>query len=135
MFSTEAIKRAALYGVAGTVMMTVFTFVADHLHLPKVDMHDILGHVLAVGTQVVLLIYFAMGAILAFVYKAYFHTHLPNRSWTRGAFYGFFLWFVAGIAMPVFGMGFFTGSMTTAVGMLIGLAVYGATVGYLYDRK
>lgn len=133
--NTEAIKRAVLFGIAGTVAMTVFSYIAQSIHLPKIDVHDMINGVIHMGTAAVWIVYFVVGVVFAYLYKAYFQAKLPTHSWIRGVFYAFFLWAVMGLVMPFFGMGFFTGEATTAMGMLLGFSAYGATVGYLYELR
>lgn len=135
MFNMAAFKKAVFIGVVGTVMMTVYSFVADYFHLPQGDYHGLIArlfHASVLGTWAV---YFAAGVAFAYCYRAFFHDRLPAHSWMRGLFFGMGLWMFMGLVlMPYMGMGFFAGSMTTAVGLFMGMAFYGGTVGYMYDR-
>ncbi|MDO8519216.1 MAG: hypothetical protein Q7T11_03520 [Deltaproteobacteria bacterium] len=133
--NTDAIKRAVMFGAAGTVAMTVYTYLSHYIHLPKVDFHGLIAGFLHYGTAVNWVAYFAVGAAFAYLYKAFFRDKLPAHSWMRGVVYAFVLWGAMGLAMPLFGMAFFAGSMHAALSMLIGFGFYGATVGYLYEMK
>ena len=133
--NADAIKKAVMFGAAGTVAMTVFTTISHYINLPKVDFHGLIAGYVHYGTVSVWVATFAVGAAFAYLYKAYFRDRLPTHSWMRGVVYAFVLWGAMGLAMPLFGMGFFAGSITMAFSMLIGICFYGATVGYLYEMK
>ncbi len=134
MNNVTGIKKAILVGFAGTVVMTVFSFVASAIHLPRVDYREMIAHLFPAGMLGSWMVYFVVGFALAFSYHTYFQEHLPSHSWMRGAFYGFFLWLIMGIVlMPLMGFGFFAGSMPNALGMFLCTMSYSATVGYLYE--
>ncbi len=128
-------KKAFLAGLAGTVVMTGFSFISHYLQLPKMDWHGMFASFFHVGTAFGWVMYFAVGIGLAYLYGAFFRSVLPAHSWGRGMIYAAILWAVMGmVLMPVFGMGFLYGSMMMAVATFIGMALYGATVGYLYEK-
>lgn len=128
-------KKALLAGVAGTVVMTVFSFASHYLHLPKADFHGMIGSFFHFGAVFTWVIYFAMGIGLAYVYGAFFKKMLPAHSWAQGMIYALIVWGTIGMVfMPVFGMGFFYGSFATAAATFMGMALYGGTVGYLYEH-
>jgi hypothetical protein len=128
-------KKAFLAGLAGTVVMTGFSYISHYLQLPKTDWHGMFASFFHVGTAFAWVMYFAVGVGLAYLYGAFFRSVLPAHSWGRGMIYAAILWAVMGmVLMPIFGMGFFYGSMMTAVATFIGMALYGATVGYLYEK-
>ncbi len=127
-------KKAFLAGVAGTIVMVVFSFISHHMDMPRVDYHAVMASFLPVGPLFGWIAYFAVGVGLAYLYGAFFRPILPSHSWGRGVIYAAILWAVMGmIFMPVVGQGFFAGSFMTAIAMFVGTALYGATVGYLYD--
>lgn len=128
-------KKALMAGVAGTVVMTVFSFMSHYLNLPKSDLHEMIASHLPMGDLVSWVIYFGFGVGLAYVYGDHVRMRLPYHSYIRGMIYAAILWGVMGmILMPLMGMGFFSGSIATAVTALIGMGLYGATVGYLYEH-
>ena len=136
MFSLDALKKAFLFGVAGTVVMTAYSYLAGFVNLPHPDYHAMIHNLFATGTAGSWLVYFVMGVALAYVYKAFLAAHLPAHSWQKGLFFGAMIWAAAQfIVMPALGMGFFSGSIMAAFGMLVGNALYGAMVGYLYDQS
>ena len=128
-------KKALLSGVAGTVVMTVFVFVSHYLQLPKVDFHSMMGSYFKMGEPFAWMLYFGVGVGFAYVYGAFFKSMLPAHSWGQGMIYALILWGAMEVVlMPIFGMGFFSGSMTAAGTALVGMALYGGTVGYLYEH-
>lgn len=123
-------------GFAGTVAMTVYSYVAHTVSLPQVDYRSMISNVFPAGEMGTWGIYFAIGIFFAFMYNLFFKDRLPAHSWMRGMFYGFMLWcFMGFVFMPVMGMGFFAGSVSTALGMLLGVVCYGMTVGYMYEAR
>src|SRR3989338_8818777 len=131
----ESFKKALMAGVAGTVVMTVFAFIAHYLQLPRYNFQEMIASYFKMGAAFSWFVYFGIGIGLAYLYGAFFRTMLPTHSWGRGVIYAAILWGVMEtVLMPVFGMGFFAGSMAMAAAMLFGITLYGATVGYLYER-
>ena len=128
-------KKALLAGVAGTVVMTVFSFASHYLHLPKADFYGMIGSFFHMGDLFTWAVYFGVGIGFAYVYGAFAKGMLPAHSWARGMIYAVILWGVAGVVfMPIFGMGFFYGSTPMAAAAFMGMALYGGTVGYLYEH-
>ncbi len=133
--SVTSIRRALIAGVAGTVVMTVFSYVSHYLQLPKTDFHGMIASHLKTGTFVTWGVYFGFGIVLAYLYGTFFRGRLPAHSWGRGMIYATVLWaFMGVVLMPVFGMGFFGGSMAAAAAAFVTMGLYGATVGYLYEH-
>ncbi|MBX7149849.1 hypothetical protein K1X76_12330 [bacterium] len=136
MHNKETLLKAVYYGVAGTVVMTVFSYLAQIVSIPTADFHGMVSTVLNTTGVGAWMAFFGVGVVLAYVYNTAFRHRLPTHSWMRGAFYGLGVFFVMQlVVMPIFGMGFFSGSVTTTVGMIVGMCVYGATVGYLYEQR
>lgn len=136
MSSVDTFKRAMVVGIAGTLAMTFYTFVAGYTHLPHADLRGMLSgffHLNDVGAWVA---YLGMGVAMAYAYHAFFRERMPARSWMRGVAYAFFMWMlVQMVAMPVMGHGFFSGGVMGAMGMFFGMACYGAMVGFLYEQQ
>lgn len=130
------IKKAIFAGLTGTVVMTVFTVMANKIHIPKVDFQGVIAGLLNTSGVESWVVYFGVGILLAYLYGAYFRDRLPSQSWRRGVVYGFFLWLVMQlIVLPATGVGFFSGSIAATFGMLLAAAAYGGTVGYLDAHK
>lgn len=133
--NVTSIKKAFMAGIAGTVVMTVFSFASHYLRLPHSDMHGMIATHFKMGAMFAWFVYFGFGIALAYLYGAFFRSKLPAHSWSRGMIYALILWGVLEVVlMPVFGVGFFAGSMQVAVAAFVGMALYGATVGYLYEH-
>lgn len=133
---TASLKKAIFAGFAGTVAMTAFSFLSGHLHLPAADFRALLSAHLPFPGFFSWIAYFAVGIALAYFYGTYIRAMLPAHSWTRGVIYALILWAATGIVlMPLFGMGFFTGSLIGAISTFAAMAFYGAAVGYVYDAE
>ena len=129
-----SVKKACIAGLAGTAVMTVFSFISHYLSLPKADFHGMIADHLHMGDAVAWIVYFGMGVGLAYGYGQ-FKDKLPAHSFGGGMMYALILWgAMEVILMPIFGMGFFSGSMMAAVSAFFGMMFYGATVGYLYEH-
>ncbi len=132
--NVASFKKAILAGIAGTVVMTVFSFFSHYLHLPSTDYHGMIASHFSMSGAVAWVIYFGFGIVLAYLYGMFFRTRLPAHSWMRGIIYAVLLWGVAEmVLMPMLGMGFFSGSIAAAFAALLGMGLYGGTVGYLYE--
>ncbi len=136
MPTIESFKKAVLVGLVGTLAMTGYTFVASHVNLPRVDLHDMLSGMFHLSAHMAWVVYLALGVFFAYLYHAHFKARMPDTSWKRGMYYAFFLWVAfTVVAMPVMGMGFFGGSFMAALGLFVGLMCYGAIVGVLYEHS
>ena len=138
--NADTMKKAAMAGIAGTVIMTVFSAFSHYISLPKMDFPGMIAShlpmAMAMGTAVAWVVYFGFGIALAYVYGTFFQKKLPMHSYFRGMIYAFILWgAMEAVLMPVLGEGFFAGSMPAAAGAFISMALYGATVGFLYEGK
>ncbi len=133
--NVTSIKRALFAGVAGTVVMTVFSYVSQYLHFPRTDFHGMISTHFHTGSLFTWLIYFAFGVGLAYFYGHFVMKRLPSHGWMRGMFYAAMLWGVMQfVMMPLLGMGFFAGSLLAPSFAYVTMAFYGGTVGYLYEH-
>lgn len=129
------LKKSILIGVVATFVMTVVSFAAHHIHLPNADFHAVITAFLHTGAIGAWVIYFGVGIALAYFYNSFFRDKLPYKSWKRGFLYGLGLWLIVSIfVLPAAGMGVFAGSVLNAAAMLIAMAFYGATLGYMYEK-
>lgn len=128
-------KKAFMAGVAGTVVMTVFSFVSNYLPIPKTDFHGMIASHIPMGAAFTWIVYFGLGVVLAYLYGTYLKAKLPAHSYGRGIIYALILWgFMEVVLMPLSGAGFFSGGVMSAMGAFLGIGLYGATVGYLYEH-
>lgn len=133
--NADTIKKAVMAGVAGTVIMTVFAAFSHYVSLPKMDFPGMIASQTHMGMPMAWMVYFGFGIVLAYFYGSFFMKRLPMHSTMRGMIYALMLWGVAeAILMPALGMGFFP-SFTGAFAGLVGMGLYGATVGFLYEGK
>ena len=133
--NAPALRKALLSGVAGTVVMTVFSYVSQYLHFPQVDFHGMIADHFHTGSFFTWFVYFGFGVALAFIYGHFFMHKLPAHGFLRGMIYALMLWgFMEFIMMPVFGMGLLSGSVMAAAFAYVSMALYGGTVAYLYEE-
>ncbi len=125
--------RAIIAGVVGTLVMTaVGVWVAPMMGLPAMNPADMLATKMGGNLMLGWGGHLMIGIILALVY-AVVAPWLPGPPVLRGALYAIAPWLVAQLmVMPMMGMGVFSGSMSLAMGSLIGHLLYGATVGAIY---
>ncbi|MGH7502457.1 MAG: DUF6789 family protein [Longimicrobiales bacterium] len=127
------IGRAAIAGIAGTLVMTaVGLWIAPVMGIPRMNPAEMLagamGGMLALGWVA----HFMIGTILAIIY-AMVADKIPGPPAARGAIYGVAPFLVAQIVvMPMMGMPLFSGSAIMAMGSLIGHLIYGGVVGGVY---
>jgi uncharacterized membrane protein YagU involved in acid resistance len=125
--------RAIAGGIIGTLVMTaVGVWVAPLMGIPRMNPAEMLagqmGGSLAIGWVAHLMV----GTILAVIY-AIVAPWIPGQPWLRGALYALAPFLLAQVAvMPMMGMPLFSGSVSMAMGSLIGHLIYGAVVGAVY---
>ena len=129
----RSMTRAMLAGFVATLAMTFLGFAASRIGMPFLNWAKTLGQSTG-GSMAGYFLFFVGGVILALVYVTLFHDRLPGSSWKRGLFFAFVMWLATGAALaPLFGMGFFMGSVVMALGTLMTYMLYGGVLGYLYD--
>lgn len=136
MFNLATLKKAAVIGFCGTIVMTVVSHFSYLFNLPRADLHDVITALIPYSTVLgSWFLYFMAGIALAFVYRSFFYRKLPAHSWVKGIIYSVGIWmFLQVILFPILGLGFFTGSFDAALTLLMGMGLYGATIGYLYEH-
>ncbi|MHB1005762.1 MAG: DUF6789 family protein [Chloroflexota bacterium] len=152
--SAASVWRGLIAGFAGTVAMTLLTYVAPLMGFPPMDLPMMLGTMLFAPTVAFwpgLAVHFTIGLVLALGYALFFANLLPGRPWLRGALYGFVPWLLAMVVvMPMVGLvhplvragmmpnpGFFLvgmGTVLAPIGSLLGHLVYGAVLGLVYGK-
>ena len=128
--------RAALAGILGTVVMTVVGLdAAPMMGMPPMNPADMIAD--AMGGNMILgwAGHFMIGIVLAVVYAAVAASRIPGPPPVRGAIFGLAPWLLAQVAViPMMGMPFFSGSMSMAMGSLLGHIIYGGVVGAVYGE-
>ena len=128
--------RASLAGVVGALAMSaVGLWGAPLMGMPKMNPAEMLamkmGGVVLLGWAGHLMI----GVVLALVYATVAVSRLPGPSIVRGMLFSLAPWLMAQVAvMPMIGMPVFSGSISLAMGSLIGHMVYGALVGDIVGK-
>jgi uncharacterized membrane protein YagU involved in acid resistance len=129
------IGNAVLAGVVGTAVMTgVGLWVAPLMGLPPMNpaamLAGAMGGVLVLGWMA----HFMIGTVLAGIY-AVVAPRLAGPPIARGALFGIAPFLLAQLmVMPMMGMPVFSGSLSLAMGSLVGHLVYGAVVGTVYGE-
>src|SRR5260370_35062567 len=111
-------------------------YIGAHLMgLPKMDIAGMLGTILG-GWSMGMVMHFINGTIIFPLIYAYFlFGKLPGSPYLKGIIWGVSLWVLAQlVVMPMMGAGIFglkMAGMMSAVGSLVGHAVYGALLGWI----
>lgn len=124
-------SKAVFAGVVGTLAMTaVGIWVAPMMGIPKMNPAAMLST--KMGDMIVLgwIGHLMIGVMLAIFYAVVAAPKLPGPPVARGAVFSVVPWLMAQLlVMPMMGMPIFSGSMTMAMGSLVGHLVYGMVVG------
>ncbi len=144
MKSQFSFSKAVGAGVAGTIIMTLFTYMGQLMNI-KMNIPEMLSSMFGGNLMIGWVMHFMIGIILAINYAAIFYTKLKIDSpWLRGAVFGILPWLMAQIiVMPMMSMmngmsfssGLFSGSFMMAMGSLVGHLIFGAVVGAIYKTE
>lgn len=128
-----SIKKALIAGIMGSAVMTAFNYVARFAKIPQADYQSLFTS--RFGSEIGWFAFLMAAVIVAHLYGSFFKKKLPSHSWRKGAVYAAGIWAVVQVVlMPIMGQGIFPGTALSAFGALLTLAMYGATVGYLYEH-
>jgi len=127
------ITKAALGGVAGTIVMTMMMmFVAPIMTGMPMDIAAMLGGMLG-GYTMGMIAHIMMGVVIFPLIYVFIYTYLPGTPIVRGLIWGVILWAAAVvIVMPMAGAGFLLsniGGMIAVMAALMGHLVYGGLLG------
>jgi uncharacterized membrane protein YagU involved in acid resistance len=115
-------------------MTLVGIWLAPMMGLPRMNPAEMLAGVMGGNAALGWIGHFMIGVVLAAIY-AVVAPHLPGAPWVRGTLYSLAPWLVAQmVVVPMMGMPFFSGSVTMAMGSLVGHLIYGAVVGATYGE-
>ncbi|MBU1099224.1 MAG: DUF1440 domain-containing protein [Bacteroidetes bacterium] len=142
MKTSFSFSKAAVAGIAGTVVMTMFTFMAPMMGI-EMDIPKMLGSMFGGSLAIGWVMHFMIGIVLAEAYGFMFYEKIKiSNPALRGAVFGIAPWLMAQlIVMPMtmmvmngmsFSSGLFSGSAMMAMGSLVGHLIYGAVVGLVY---
>ncbi len=130
------VGRAILGGLLGTLVMTFMMYKAGPMMgMMKMDIAAMLGKMLG-GWTMGMIMHFVNGTLIfPLIYAFLLFRILPGPSAVKGLIWGVILWLIAQlVVMPVMGAGVFSanmGGMMTAVGSLVGHAIYGILSGWI----
>lgn len=124
------LKKIGLAGILGTSAMTmVGLWGAPMMGIAPMNPAAMLAGAMCGSSALGWAAHFMIGLILAIGY-ALVARHIPGPRVARGATYALAPWLMAQVVvMPMMGMPLFSGSVTMAMGSLIGHLVYGAVIG------
>lgn len=141
MKSNFSINSALVAGVAATVAMTLFTFMAPLMGI-SMNIPEMLASTMGAPIIVGWIAHFMIGIILAISFAV---IYVPNFSTSNkiktGAIFSLFPWLMAQIlVMPMMSImnggtyfnGFFSGSIILAAASLMGHLVFGVVLGFIY---
>lgn len=136
------LKSAIISGIAATVAMTMFTFMAPLMGI-KMNIPEMLASTMGLPVVFGWIAHFMVGIILALIYSAIYLNLTESKSSIKsGVIFSLFPWLMAQIiVMPMmhlingmsFISGIFSGSIILAMASLTGHIVYGAVLGMLYN--
>ena len=137
-------SRAIIAGLAGTVMMTLFTYMGQFMNI-KMDIPAMLSTMFGGNLVLGWIMHFMIGIILGVSYGALFYSKFNiSPTWLRGAIFAIIPWLMAQIVvMPMmnimngmtYSSGFFSGSIMMAMASLMGHFVFGAVAGFIYNPE
>ncbi|NCQ18158.1 MAG: hypothetical protein COW71_02865 [Ignavibacteriales bacterium CG18_big_fil_WC_8_21_14_2_50_31_20] len=144
MKTSVSIKSALVAGVAATVVMTAFTFMAPlmgfEMNIPKM-LAGTMGAPIIVGWMA----HFMVGLIMAVLYATIFLSAIKkDANFKNGALFGLLPWLLAQLmVMPMMSImgggsytsGLFSGSLMVAMASMVGHLIYGAVLGLLYKPQ
>jgi hypothetical protein len=126
--------RAALAGVAGTIVMTAMMYVVSPMMGLRMDIAAMLGSMLGGSWILGMMMHFVNGSVIfPAIYARALYARLPGVPAVRGTAWGVALWLIAQtVVMPMMGAGLFSSEMggaMAAMGSLIGHIFYGSVLG------
>ena len=132
----DKIKQSLFGGVAGTVAMTLITWMAPLIGFPKMSPPDMLAGMLGLPVFAGWIMHFMIGVIFALAYIFLLQNRLQKISnrYTKGVVFGMIVFIFAQIMMLAMGAVFASmpspaGSMALMMlGSVIGHIVYGVVV-------
>lgn len=127
------IWKAVIAGMIGSLVMSVVgVYAAPMMGMERMNPADMLAGQMGGSMVMGWLGHLMVGAILAVIYALFFVNRLPGPPAVRGAIFSLAPWLMAQLlVMPMMGMPIFSGSMSMAMGSLVGHVIYGLAIGAL----
>lgn len=140
---TTKIQKSLLAGIAGTAVMTMVTFIAPMMGMPKMNPAEMLSGMLGAPVIVGWVMHFMIGVIFAVSYNYFIPKQLAKISGlvVQGAVYGIIIFVFAQVMMMV--MGAIMGGMMAPegskvllmIGSLMGHIIFGIVVALVSKEK
>ena len=134
----NSLQKTILSGFAATVVMTVVTYLAPMMGLPKMSVPEMLSGMTGFPIVVGWIMHFMIGTIFAFGYSFLFAPFVKIQNIVvKGAVFGFTVFIFAQIAMAMMNliMGAMPapegGMMLMIIGSIIGHIMYGISVALI----
>ena len=129
-------KKLIMAGVAGTAAMTAVMFMAPMMGMPEMNIGKMLSMQMGMPEMAGWIMHFVNGIILTWIYAAFLIDRLPSDGWKRGMIYSLIPWAVMNfMAMPMMGMGIFSGGMMAFIGTVVAHFAYGGVMGAIYTGE
>ncbi|MCH7619206.1 MAG: hypothetical protein IH880_05495, partial [Candidatus Marinimicrobia bacterium] len=132
-------KKLIIASISGTAAMTVVMLMAPMMGVPKMDMGVMLGTMnpmLPMSYMMGWVMHFIIGIVLTWIYAAFLIDRLPSDGWKRGMIYSLIPWAAMNfMAMPMMGMGVFSGGMMAIIGGIVAHFAYGGVMGAIYTGE
>jgi hypothetical protein len=128
------ISKSIVAGIIGTIVMTIITFVAPMMGMPKMSPPDMLAGMMGIPIIVGWIMHFMIGIIFAFAYTYLFAPKVKiSNIFLKGAVFGFVVFIFAQIMIAIMGAMLpvpnMEGSMMLImIGSIMGHIIYGMAV-------
>jgi hypothetical protein len=128
------ISKSIVAGIIGTIVMTIITFVAPMMGMPKMSPPDMLAGMMGIPIIVGWIMHFMIGIIFAFAYTYLFAPKVKiSNIFLKGAVFGFVVFIFAQIMIAIMGAMLpvpnMEGSMMLImIGSIMGHVIYGMAV-------
>lgn len=135
--------RIIVSGIIATAVMTMVMMIAPYMGMPKMDIAGMLSGMTHTPRIIGWLMHFMIGTFFALIYAKYFNAwlHKIDNNILRGMLYGFIVFVLAQIMMPIM-MKIMPppdmpspenqNMMLMVIGSLIGHLVFGGVLGAFY---
>lgn len=134
----STLQKTVLAGIVGTAAMTIVTFMAPMMGMPKMSVPGMLSGMTGLPIAIGWVMHFMIGTSFALGYTYFFSSKLKIENlFVKGAVFGIIVFVFAQIMIPLIGMVMGSipppegGMMAMIMGALIGHVVYGIPVALI----
>jgi len=130
------IKQAVIGGIVATAVMTMMMLIAPMMGLPKMQIGGMLARFMHIPGWMGWVMHFMIGIVWAFIYVYLVRDRISINYALKGMLFSLLPWMLMELmAMPMMGMGVFSGNTPEpgrmVIGALIGHLVYGLILGLM----